>query len=148
MVDPSIPYFSHLPHLVMLYLHIKTHVLLTSIYDIPLHSIQFAMQRSTELKMSLKEDLGKAAVAAAFGLAVAAGPAQAITKSELNQLSYLQVKGTGLANRCPRSSVRTPSPPSPARSSPRCASSPRLGPSRRRSARAARPRRSSLTPRS
>eukprot|EP00985_Skeletonema_marinoi_P011093 scaffold5243_cov66-Skeletonema_marinoi.AAC.1 len=27
-------------------------------------------------------------------------PAQAITKSELNQLSYLQVKGTGLANRC------------------------------------------------
>ena len=59
------------------------------------------MQRSTELKMSLKEDLGKAAVAAAFGLAVAAGPAQAITKSELNQLSYLQVKGTGLANRCP-----------------------------------------------
>ena len=51
--------------------------------------------------MSLKEDLGKAAVAVAFGLAVAAGPAQAITKSELNQLSYLQVKGTGLANRCP-----------------------------------------------
>jgi len=30
-----------------------------------------------------------------------AQPAQAITKSELNQLSYLQVKGTGLANRCP-----------------------------------------------
>ena len=58
-------------------------------------------QRSTELNMSLKDDLGKAAVAAALGLAVAAGPAQAITKSELNQLSYLQVKGTGLANRCP-----------------------------------------------
>ena len=85
----------------MLYLHIETNVLLTSIYDIPLHSTQFTMQRSTELKMSLKEDLGKAAVAAVFGLAVAAGPAQAITKSELNQLSYLQVKGTGLANRCP-----------------------------------------------
>jgi len=30
-----------------------------------------------------------------------APPAEAITKSELNQLSYLQVKGTGLANRCP-----------------------------------------------
>lgn len=28
-------------------------------------------------------------------------PAEAITKSELNELSYLQVKGTGLANRCP-----------------------------------------------
>jgi photosystem II oxygen-evolving enhancer protein 1 len=28
-------------------------------------------------------------------------PAQAITKSELNELTYLQVKGTGLANRCP-----------------------------------------------
>merc|ERR1712050_802002 len=27
--------------------------------------------------------------------------AQAITKSQLNELSYLQVKGTGLANRCP-----------------------------------------------
>jgi photosystem II oxygen-evolving enhancer protein 1 len=62
---------------------------------------QTSVARSTELNMSLKEDLGKAAVAVAFGLAVAAGPAQAITKSELNQLSYLQVKGTGLANRCP-----------------------------------------------
>ena len=28
-------------------------------------------------------------------------PAQALTKAETNQLSYLQVKGTGLANRCP-----------------------------------------------
>jgi len=60
-----------------------------------------ATPRSTELKMSLKDDIAKVAVATAFGLAVAAGPAQAITKSELNQLSYLQVKGTGLANRCP-----------------------------------------------
>ena len=34
-----------------------------------------------------------------------AQPAQAITKSEINQLSYLQVKGTGLANRCPEVSV-------------------------------------------
>merc|ERR1719253_2191060 len=55
---------------------------------------QTSVARSTELNMSLKEDLGKAAVA--VGLAVAAGPAQAITKSGLNQLSYLQVKGTGL----------------------------------------------------
>lgn len=53
--------------------------------------------------MSLKEDVAKAgAVLAAGALAfgVMAPPAEAITKSELNQLSYLQVKGTGLANRC------------------------------------------------
>jgi photosystem II oxygen-evolving enhancer protein 1 len=60
--------------------------------------------RKTELKMSLKDDLanaGKAALAGAFALGLAVAPAQAITKSELNELSYLQVKGTGLANRCP-----------------------------------------------
>jgi len=56
--------------------------------------------------MSLKDDManvGKAVVAGAIAIGVATGsaaPAQAITKSELNQLSYLQVKGTGLANRC------------------------------------------------
>ena len=32
---------------------------------------------------------------------VQVNPAQAISKDELNQLSYGQVKGTGLANRCP-----------------------------------------------
>jgi photosystem II oxygen-evolving enhancer protein 1 len=60
--------------------------------------------QKTELKMSLKDDLanaGKAALAGAFALGIAVAPAQAITKSELNELSYLQVKGTGLANRCP-----------------------------------------------
>lgn len=54
--------------------------------------------------MSLKEDLanaGKAAVVGALALGLATAPAQAITKADLNQLSYLQVKGTGLANRCP-----------------------------------------------
>merc|ERR1712157_219564 len=58
----------------------------------------------TSLQMSLKDDLanvGKAALAGAVAVGIAAAPAQAITKSELNQLSYLQVKGTGLANRCP-----------------------------------------------
>ena len=54
--------------------------------------------------MSLKQDIanaGKVAVAGAlaFGL-VTAPPANALTKSEINELSYLQVKGTGLANRC------------------------------------------------
>jgi len=52
-----------------------------------------------------KEDFGKSVLAGAFALTLAGGvlaqPADAITKSELNELSYLQVKGTGLANRCP-----------------------------------------------
>jgi photosystem II oxygen-evolving enhancer protein 1 len=52
----------------------------------------------------LKQDIanaGKIAVAGAlaFGL-VTAPPANALTKSEINELSYTQVKGTGLANRC------------------------------------------------
>jgi|UniRef100_A0A6U4A1N0 photosystem II oxygen-evolving enhancer protein 1 len=59
--------------------------------------------RSTQLN-ALKDDVAKvagAALAGAVAVGVAAAPAQAITKQELNQLSYLQVKGTGLANRCP-----------------------------------------------
>ena len=54
--------------------------------------------------MSLKDDLanaGKVAVAGAVAFGLATAPANALTKSELNELSYLQVKGTGLANRCP-----------------------------------------------
>jgi photosystem II oxygen-evolving enhancer protein 1 len=54
--------------------------------------------------MSLKNDMmnvGKVALAGAVAFGIAAAPAQAITKQELNELSYLQVKGTGLANRCP-----------------------------------------------
>lgn len=54
--------------------------------------------------MSLKDDLakaGKVALAGAAALSIMAGPAQALTKSEINELTYLQVKGTGLANRCP-----------------------------------------------
>jgi photosystem II oxygen-evolving enhancer protein 1 len=59
---------------------------------------------NTALQMSMKNDLanlGKAALAGAVAVGIAAAPAQAITKAELNSLSYLQVKGTGLANRCP-----------------------------------------------
>jgi len=54
--------------------------------------------------MSLKQDLanaGKVAVAGALAFGLATAPANALTKAELNELSYLQVKGTGLANRCP-----------------------------------------------
>mmetsp|Transcript_14508 Transcript_14508/g.35083 ORF Transcript_14508/g.35083 Transcript_14508/m.35083 type:complete len:278 (+) Transcript_14508:316-1149(+) len=53
--------------------------------------------------MSLKNDLanaGKVALAGAAAFTVATAPAQALTKSEINSLTYLQVKGTGLANRC------------------------------------------------
>jgi photosystem II oxygen-evolving enhancer protein 1 len=54
--------------------------------------------------MSLKNDLanaGKIALAGAAALSIMAQPAQALTKAEVNELTYLQVKGTGLANRCP-----------------------------------------------
>jgi len=44
---------------------------------------------------------GKAAVAGAVVFGAMAAPAQALTKAETNSLTYLQVKGTGLANRCP-----------------------------------------------
>jgi photosystem II oxygen-evolving enhancer protein 1 len=60
--------------------------------------------KTTGLQMSLKDDLmniGKAALAGAVVIGAAASPAQALTKSQTNELSYLQVKGTGLANRCP-----------------------------------------------
>jgi photosystem II oxygen-evolving enhancer protein 1 len=60
--------------------------------------------RNTQLNMSLKNDIanaGMAVLAGAVAVGIAAAPAQAITKAELNELSYLQVKGTGLANRCP-----------------------------------------------
>jgi len=56
--------------------------------------------RSTQL-CALKDDLAKAALAGAVAVGIAASPAQALTKSQINELSYLQVKGTGLANRCP-----------------------------------------------
>jgi len=60
--------------------------------------------RDTALQMSLKDDLatfGKVALAGAAAFGVMAAPAQALTKAEVNSLTYLQVKGTGLANRCP-----------------------------------------------
>ena len=53
--------------------------------------------------MAMKDDLanaGKIALAGALAFGLATAPANALTKAEVNQLSYLQVKGTGLANRC------------------------------------------------
>jgi len=52
--------------------------------------------------MALKDDLanaGKAAVVGALAFGLATAPANALTKAEISSLSYLQVKGTGLANR-------------------------------------------------
>jgi len=60
--------------------------------------------RTSELDMAMKDDImnvGKMALAGAVAVGIAASPAQALTQSEVDQLSYLQVKGTGLANRCP-----------------------------------------------
>merc|ERR1719498_256124 len=59
--------------------------------------------RNSALQLS-KDDLanaGKVAMAGAAALSIMAQPAQALTKSQINELTYLQVKGTGLANRCP-----------------------------------------------
>lgn len=74
-----------------------THILL------PLSLFPIVLQRNSALQMSLKNDLanaGKIALAGAAAFTVATAPAQALTKSEINSLTYLQVKGTGLANRC------------------------------------------------
>lgn len=56
--------------------------------------------RSVQLAATSEEKLAAAAATAAVLLAGMAGPAHAITADERAQLSYLQVKGTGLANRC------------------------------------------------
>merc|ERR1719324_64397 len=63
-----------------------------------------ASQRDMALHMSVKDNLanaGKGVLAAGVALGIFASPAQALTKSEINSLTYLQVKGTGLANQCP-----------------------------------------------
>lgn len=55
-------------------------------------------------RVELSAESGNSAAAAAIAAAMIAGsvvsPANAITSVERAQLSYLQVKGTGLANRC------------------------------------------------
>uniref|UniRef100_A0A7S2W5Q4 Uncharacterized protein n=1 Tax=Rhizochromulina marina TaxID=1034831 RepID=A0A7S2W5Q4_9STRA len=61
------------------------------------------VQTRGSVQMSAAEDFKTAAAAAATAAVFAASavsPAQAITADERAQLSYLQVKGTGLANRC------------------------------------------------
>jgi photosystem II oxygen-evolving enhancer protein 1 len=58
---------------------------------------------STELNMNMKDAVRNAAFAGALAIGVATSApdaANALTKSQINELSYLQVKGTGLANRC------------------------------------------------
>lgn len=60
-----------------------------------------ASLRSETEKMMKNAAAGLAAAGIAANTFTAAAPsAQALTKDEMNQLSYLQVKGTGVANRC------------------------------------------------
>jgi len=66
-------------------------------------SARLQSRTATRVQMSASEDLKTAAAAvatAAVFATAAVSPAQAITADERAQLSYLQVKGTGLANRC------------------------------------------------
>eukprot|EP00557_Chaetoceros_sp_GSL56_P010310 CAMPEP_0176476484 /NCGR_PEP_ID=MMETSP0200_2-20121128/75_1 /TAXON_ID=947934 /ORGANISM="Chaetoceros sp., Strain GSL56" /LENGTH=309 /DNA_ID=CAMNT_0017872153 /DNA_START=572 /DNA_END=1498 /DNA_ORIENTATION=- len=62
------------------------------------------VRSSVDLKMvSLKDcmaNLGKIGLAGALAVGIAVAPAEALTKAEINELSYLQVKGTGLAGHC------------------------------------------------
>ena len=58
------------------------------------------MTTSTASKSSSSSVAASAAAGLALAGALVASPAFAITSETRNQLSYLQVKGTGLANRC------------------------------------------------
>lgn len=62
------------------------------------------VRSSVDLNMvSLKDcmaNLGKIGLASALAVGIAVAPAEALTKAEINELSYLQVKGTGLAGHC------------------------------------------------
>eukprot|EP00525_Craspedostauros_australis_P007827 CAMPEP_0198111812 /NCGR_PEP_ID=MMETSP1442-20131203/3739_1 /TAXON_ID= /ORGANISM="Craspedostauros australis, Strain CCMP3328" /LENGTH=307 /DNA_ID=CAMNT_0043768387 /DNA_START=73 /DNA_END=996 /DNA_ORIENTATION=- len=59
--------------------------------------------RDSALQLSKQDfaNAGKIALAGVAAFSLMGQPANAITKAELNELTYLQVKGTGLANRCP-----------------------------------------------
>ena len=68
-------------------------------------SVKNTRSSTSAVEMSVSDDFKKAAAGA---LAVFAGlslftsaPSEAVTRDTLDALSYTQVKGTGLANRCP-----------------------------------------------
>jgi len=60
-----------------------------------------AEQASTESSFSWAAPLLSVGAALGVLLGVAASPAKAITAEQFSQLTYAQVKGSGLANRCP-----------------------------------------------
>jgi len=63
---------------------------------------QVMCRASLQQQVSQKiADAGKAALAAGAALLLAAPGAQAISYDDLQALSYLQVKGSGIANTCP-----------------------------------------------
>jgi photosystem II oxygen-evolving enhancer protein 1 len=67
--------------------------------------LQVAPQATSAVSMSAGDDFKKALTAGALavfaGLALGTPEANAISRDKLESLSYLQIKGTGLANRCP-----------------------------------------------
>jgi photosystem II oxygen-evolving enhancer protein 1 len=68
------------------------------------HGPALVPRRSSSTVMSAEPTFKQAAagaLAAFAALTTLAGPVEAITKDQVNGLSYMQVKGTGLANRCP-----------------------------------------------
>jgi len=82
---------------------VVAHIVLTHVLSLFLITLQ---RQPTELYSNNPKGFANTALAGilAFGLSLAplavTSPAFAMTKAESEQLSYLQVKGTGLANRC------------------------------------------------
>ncbi|KAG2492344.1 hypothetical protein HYH03_009292 [Edaphochlamys debaryana] len=60
-----------------------------------------ASRRSAVVVKAQKVEFGQAAAAFAAATALVAGSANALTYDELQGLTYLQVKGSGVANTCP-----------------------------------------------
>lgn len=58
-------------------------------------------QRSNRAVVCKAQKINSAAAAAAVAASLVAGSAQALTFDELQGLTYLQVKGSGIANTCP-----------------------------------------------
>lgn len=57
--------------------------------------------QNAKFELPTFKQLAAGVMAAGFAASSFSGPAQALTKEESDSLSYLQVKGSGFANRCP-----------------------------------------------
>ena len=65
------------------------------------HFCLFFIFSCVRLEMPSIKKAMTAAVAGLFAAGAMNAPANALTKDQVTSLSYLQVKGSGLANRCP-----------------------------------------------